>query len=73
MVTPAESVLAGLSADERLALIHALWDSLSDDETPVSDAQRAELERRLSSFERESDRAVSWQSLRAELLARGAS
>lgn len=63
-------MLAGLSAEERLALIHALWDSLSDAETPLSDAQRAELDRRLAAFERDRTDAVSWGDLKAELRAR---
>lgn len=65
-----EAVIAGLSAQERLSLIDALWDSLSDADAPVSGTQRAELERRLASFETDRAGAVSWDSLKAELRAR---
>jgi putative addiction module component (TIGR02574 family) len=64
-----ESVLEGLSAEERLSLINVLWDSLSDAETPLSAPQRAEVERRLASFEQDRAQAVSWQTLKAQLSA----
>jgi len=59
-----------LSAAERLSLIHALWDSLSDEEAPLTDTQRAELDRRLARFESDRPQAVSWDALKAELQAR---
>lgn len=40
-----------LTPSERLALIGELWDSLRDTELPLPEPQRAELERRLASFE----------------------
>ena len=65
-----EDAIAELSAQERLSLIAALWDSLSDAETPLPEAQRAELERRLASFEGDKAGAVSWENLKAELRSR---
>jgi putative addiction module component (TIGR02574 family) len=65
-----QTTLESLSADERLSLIHALWDSLSDEETAMTGAQRAELERRLSTFNRDRAHAVSWDDLKAELKSR---
>jgi putative addiction module component (TIGR02574 family) len=59
-----------LSADERLALIGRLWDSLTDTDLPLPDAQRVELENRLASFELERQRGVTWEDLKAELTAR---
>lgn len=70
MSTQTETAIAELSAEERLSLIAALWDSLTDEQTPLSEAQRAELERRLSSFEADREGAVSWESLKAELRSR---
>ncbi len=58
-----------LTAAERLSLIHKLWDSLSDDEAPLTDAQRAELDRRLASFADDRAEAVSWAALKSELQA----
>ena len=39
--------LARLTPPERLALISQLWDSLEDEQLPLTAAQRTELDRRL--------------------------
>lgn len=70
MPTLTETAIAELNAEERLSLIAALWDSLTDEQTPLPEAQRAELQRRLAGFEDERLSAVSWESLKAELRAR---
>jgi len=62
--------LARLSPEERLALIGQLWDSLGDSEVPLPEAQKAELARRLSSFDQDRAQAVTWEQLRAELARR---
>jgi putative addiction module component (TIGR02574 family) len=58
-----------LGVDERLALIEALWDSISADESaiPVTDAQRAELDRRLADHEANPNDVVSWDEVRESL------
>ena len=45
--------LARLSPSQRLDLIEALWESLDDNDVPVTEAQRAELDRRIAGFEQE--------------------
>ena len=70
MTIVTESAIADLTTQERLSLIAALWDSLSNEQTPLPEAQRAELERRLASFDHDRLGAVSWESLKAELRAR---
>lgn len=70
MSTLTETAIADLSAEERLSLIAVLWDSLTDEQTPLPEAQRAELERRLSSFEADRKGAISWETLKAELSTR---
>ncbi len=70
MGTLTEATIAELSAQERLSLIALLWDSLSDDQAPLPEAQRAELERRLARFEEERAGAVNWDDLKAELRTR---
>lgn len=67
-ITPEE--INRLSPQERLALIEQLWDSLDDSDLPVPPAQRAELERRLDSFEQDRAGAVTWDQLKAELARR---
>jgi putative addiction module component (TIGR02574 family) len=56
-----------LSADERLALIAALWDSLQDEQIPLTAAQQAELERRLATLDSDRADGVTWDVLKAEL------
>lgn len=70
MPTLTQSAIATFSAQERLSLIALLWDSLSDDQTPLPEAQRAELERRLARFEEDRAGAVSWDDSKAELRTR---
>jgi putative addiction module component (TIGR02574 family) len=64
-LTPDEIVR--LSPPERLALIAQLWDSLEDDQLPLTDAQRAELERRMASLDQDRNEGVTWAALKAEL------
>lgn len=65
-----EAVIADLDVEERLSLIGALWDSLSDAEAGLPDAQREELDRRLQEFEREKGAAAAWETIKAELRSR---
>lgn len=57
-----------LSPRERLSLIEQLWNSLSDADIPLTAAQKAELERRMAMFDHDRTQAVSWDSLRIELV-----
>lgn len=57
-----EAVIADLDVEERLSLIGALWDSLSDAEAALPDAQREELDRRLRMFEQKKGAAATWDS-----------
>jgi putative addiction module component (TIGR02574 family) len=55
-----------LSVDERLRLIGDIWDSIAEEANadpgvlPLTDAQRAELDRRLAEHERDPGSAVPW-------------
>ena len=62
--------LAQLSPRQRLDLIEALWDSLGDKDVPVTEAQRAELDRRIGGFEQDREQGISWDQLSAELRQR---
>ncbi len=59
--------ITGLSANERLDLIAKLWDSL-DEAAPLTEAQKAELDRRLATTDMA--KARPWSDIRAELAAR---
>ncbi len=63
--------LARLSPRQRLDLIEALWESLEDEDVPVTDAQRAELDRRIAGFDQDQKHTISWDQLKAELRQRG--
>ena len=69
MSTPAIDIHS-LKPDERLRLIGDLWDSLR--ETPadvgLTEAQRAELDRRLDALESGRAKLVSWDEIKARLV-----
>jgi putative addiction module component (TIGR02574 family) len=61
-----------LSFAERLALVQDLWDSIAAEveQTPLSEAQRQEVDRRLAAHETNPQAAVPWEQVEAEALAR---
>jgi len=59
--------LERLTPSERIALIAQLWDSLENDELPLSLAQREELDRRLTSLDLDRREGITWEALKAEL------
>ncbi len=59
--------LARLTSPERLALISQLWDSLEDEQLPLTEPQRAELDRRLEMLDQDRPNGITWAALKAEL------
>ena len=59
-----------LSPRDRLELIEALWDTLSDEDVPVTPEQRALLDERLADLERNPDAHSSWEEVKARLQQR---
>jgi putative addiction module component (TIGR02574 family) len=59
--------LERLTPPERLALISQLWDSLDDDQLPLTAAQRVELDSRLATLDRDRREGITWATLKAEL------
>jgi putative addiction module component (TIGR02574 family) len=62
-----------LSAAERIQLAEDLWDSVAagpENLPPLSDAQRAEIERRLAEHASNPESAVNWEDIRARLWSR---
>ena len=57
--------IASMTAEERLSLLEKLWDSLAADSeaVPVTEAQRAELDRRLDDLEREGPVGIPWEEV----------
>ena len=62
--------LARLSPRQRHDLIGSLWESLDDKDVPVTDAQRAELDRRITGFDQDQEQSIPWDQLRADLRQR---
>ncbi|MBY0528150.1 MAG: addiction module protein [Gemmataceae bacterium] len=59
-----------LSADDRLALAEAIWDSLTQEveQAPLSEAQHQDLERRLKAYRANPTAGLSWEEVKARLL-----
>jgi putative addiction module component (TIGR02574 family) len=58
-----------LTVAERIQLAQDLWDSVADapEMLELTDAQRAELDRRLAEHRANPDDAIPWEDLRKEL------
>lgn len=61
----AQDEIDRMTAQERLELIEQLWDSLSDEAVPLTEAQGIELESRLKAFDQEKSKAVTWEEIKA--------
>ena len=61
--------ISRLSVAERIQLAEDLWDSVAAEtgELPLTEAQAAELDRRLADFERDPQAGASWQEVRARI------
>jgi putative addiction module component (TIGR02574 family) len=56
-----------LSPAEKLELLDVLWASLEADAQVLSDAQRAELDRRVALYQQHPSHVVPWEQVRSEL------
>jgi putative addiction module component (TIGR02574 family) len=61
-----------LSVDEQIELVETLWDNIVERNAvpPLTEAQTAELDRRIADHEANPDDVVSWDELKAEALKR---
>jgi putative addiction module component (TIGR02574 family) len=59
--------VASLSPADRLELICVVWDTLSHDDLPMTDAERALLDARLADMERNPDDQSPWLEVKARL------
>ncbi len=61
-----------LSVEERLTLVEDLWDSIAEESaaTSLSDAQRAELDRRLADYAANPNDVVPWEDIKTSITAR---
>ena len=58
-----------LSIEERISLVEEIWDSIAE-VTPLTDAQRIELDRRLQDHETNPGDVVPWEVVKASITAR---
>jgi len=58
-----------LSIPERILLVEEIWDSIAEspDEVTLTDAQQAELDRRLAAHEADPQAGSTWEEVKAEL------
>jgi putative addiction module component (TIGR02574 family) len=65
--------LLKLPPAERVEIALALWDSLEDTEldalVPLTEEQKAELDRRLAEHEQDPGSAIRWEQVRRDLLS----
>jgi putative addiction module component (TIGR02574 family) len=61
-----------LSVADRIALVGAIWDSIAEaaERAPLTDAEKAEVDRRLAAHRANPRAAVPWEQVEAEALAR---
>ena len=61
-----------LSIAERIQLAEDLWESIPEEgiDVPLTEAQKAELDRRLEDLERNPDAGEPWEVVRARLYER---
>jgi putative addiction module component (TIGR02574 family) len=61
-----------LTPEERLELIEELWESLrvQEDRVPLTNAQRAELDRRLDDLETSGDLGIPWEEVIRQIRSR---
>jgi len=57
-----------LDAEQRLSLLEEIWESLDDASLPVTDAQRAELERRVADHQQSPQDVLSLDDVRKSVL-----
>ena len=61
-----------LNVDERLALVEEIWASICADSTsfPLTEAQRAELDRRVADDDAFPDHVIPWEDIKASMRTR---
>jgi len=58
-----------LSLEERISLVEEIWDSIAE-ATPLTDAQRSELDCRLQDHKSSPEDVVPWEVVKASIAAR---
>jgi putative addiction module component (TIGR02574 family) len=58
-----------LSVAERVQIVEDIWDSISrsPEELPLSETEKAELDKRLESYRQNPDEGIAWETLKRNL------
>ena len=66
------SDVLALPVEERLRLVEEIWDSIADEveASPLTDAQRREVDRRWAAHMANPQAAIPWEQVEAEILER---
>ena len=72
MSTLTKSDILGLSVAERILLVEDIWDSVAEvpEAIPLTEEQRAELDRRLESYRRNPTGGSPWAEVRERIRER---
>lgn len=62
--------IAKLTSAEKAELLDAVWESLEADALTLTDAQRAELDRRIERLEQNPSDVIAWGKIRSDLFKR---
>lgn len=60
-----------LSVEERIQLVQAIWDSIAAEQIypDLTDAQKQELDRRISDYDANPDNVMRWDKIRTSIKA----
>ena len=63
------SEILQLSVAERIQLVEDIWDSIaqSPESLPLSEAEKAELDRRLDRYNQNPNEGIEWETLKGNL------
>ena len=72
MSTLAKADVINLSVPERIQLVEDIWDSIAElpEEVPLTDEQKAELDRRLDAYHQNPDEGAPWGLVRERIRSR---
>ena len=64
--------ILNLSVSERIQLVQDIWDSIAEvpDSVPLTDEQKAELDRRLDAYHRDPNSGSPWSVVRERFKSR---
>jgi putative addiction module component (TIGR02574 family) len=73
MSTLAQTGIMNLSVPERIQLVEDIWDSVAEvpEAVPLTDEQKAELDRRLDAYHQNPDEGSPWGVVRERIRSRG--